>query len=94
MPKVKVFDLLKEVEYNRKSLIKHCNENGINVSPNASLSTAVYNTINNKNTDLFHEVTFYDADGTILSKQYIPDGGTCIPPENPNIDSANLTFLD
>ena len=49
MSKVKVFDLLKEVEYNRKSLIKHCNENGINVSPNASLSSVVgaNNIINN-----------------------------------------------
>lgn len=92
MPKVKVFDLLKEVEYNRKSLIKHCNENGINVSPNASLSTVTNMTCNLDSSEPVCHARFFDIDNTLLKDVWFKPGSNLIPPPNPTYDSERLEF--
>ena len=94
-----MLDNLKFAQYvneERKKLIKSTRERGVYVADNAQLSEVV--TRNSEiqpyeatSTDKI-SVTFLDADGTLLKREYLDIGGTATAPSNPTLDSDYLTF--
>ena len=105
MSKIKLVDYLNTVEANRQSIINKVKSFNNDIVTDASLTQAV-NALNNiiiaerQNPTLYpvsnllkHEVRFFDADGTLLKTEYVEDGGTATPPDDPNFDSARLSFV-
>ena len=94
-----MLDNLKFAQYvneERKKLIKSTRERGVYVSDNAALSEVVA-----RNSEIMPyeaastdkvSVTFLDADGTLLKREYLDIGGTATAPSNPTLDSDYLTF--
>lgn len=94
-----MLDNLKFAQYvneERKKLIKSTRERGVYVADNAQLSEVVARNSEIQpyeatSTDKI-SVTFLDADGTLLKRQYLDIGGTATAPSNPTLDSDYLTF--
>ena len=94
-----MLDNLKFAQYvneERKKLIKSTRERGVYVADNAQLSEVVARNSEIQpyeatSTDKI-SVTFLDADGTLLKREYLDIGGTATAPSNPTIDSNYLTF--
>ena len=94
-----MLDNLKFAQYvneERKKLIKSTRERGVYVSDNAQLSEVVARNSEIQpyeatSTDKI-SVTFLDADGTLLKREYLDIGGTATAPSNPTLDSDYLTF--
>lgn len=92
--KIQVIDFLKDVESNRRSLIANAQSKGKIIDNGASLTQAVAinNTIEPSASPEKIEVRFFDADGTLLQRNYIDYGGSVTPPPNPSYDPERLTF--
>ena len=94
-----MLDNLKFAQYvneERKKLIKSTRERGVYVADNAQLSEVVARNSEIQpyeatSTDKI-SVTFLDADGTLLKREYLDIGGTATAPSNPTLDSNYLTF--
>ena len=94
-----MLDNLKFAQYvneERKKLIKSTRERGVYVEDNATLSEVVARNSEIQpyeatSTDKI-SVTFLDADGTLLKREYLDIGGTATAPSNPILDSDYLTF--
>ena len=94
-----MLDNLKFAQYvneERKKLIKSTRERGVYVSDNAQLSEVVARNSEIQpygatSTDKV-SVTFLDADGTLLKREYLDIGGTATAPSNPTLDSDYLIF--
>ena len=94
-----MLDNLKFAQYvneERKKLIKSTRERGVYVADNAQLSEVVARNSEIQpyqatSTDKV-SVTFLDADGTLLKREYLDIGGTATAPSNPTLDSDYLTF--
>lgn len=91
-----VLRLVKDVELNRRSLIQHCRENGVDIRDDVSLDEVVSmnNSIEYEKPEHAnqHEIRWFDGDGTLLHSEYVEHGGSVTKPENPNLDPENLTF--
>lgn len=98
MSKISAVDFANSVEANRKKLIRHCVENGKEVSSTASLDTVVgvTNTINETQPEGTYKVEFKDIDGSLFAPvQYVQAGGDAtIPSETPSFDSEYLEFVE
>ena len=94
-----MLDNLKFAQYvneERKKLIKSTRERGVYIEDNATLSEVVARNSEIQpyeatSTDKI-SVTFLDADGTLLKREYLDIGGTATAPSNPTLDSDYLTF--
>lgn len=89
MADIKFYDYVKDVELNRRKLVDATGSSKLDSLDNVT-NTAVEKLSQVEKEK--HEVRFFDADGTLLKTEYIEDGGTATPPDDPVYDSERLVF--
>ena len=110
MAKIKIQDYINNVESCRKHLINTLNNSKYPTHDNASLYTTCsnisdlmsYKSMEQRFVDGLEEpitddgylVRWIDADGRVLKREYVKEGQSATPPNNPTFDSEHLIFTE
>lgn len=95
MADIELLKYASNVELNRQSLIKHCEDNNIVINKNASLTEVVSanNSINLSADQTKHKVEWVDIDGKVLKTIYVDHGSDITNEPAPQVEYLN-EYLD